>query len=241
MDYLGGSWSCPLLTSILGLHPVLSLGSLWDPVFSIFSFISWTPSLWQGSNEFCLGRLRTFELSYSRVCCCFVLFFPIFSSALWVPEWCDFPLNLSKYLLGWVLTTTPPMAAPLIPEVTTTSPCCLRPEHIKSVQSHLSGDWHVGKCRLIKPFWVSLEHLPKSWLRINLQLEWVSIIAVGEGVRVHVPPASEGGADATESQISPRREMGTSQKILISLAPKDLMGVTVPCLGLAPFHEHTCM
>lgn len=114
MDYLGGSWSCPLLTSILGLHPVLSLGSLWDPVFSIFSFISWTPSLWQGSNEFCLGRLRTFELSYNRVCCCFVLFFPIFSSALWVPEWCDFPLNLSKYLLGWVLTTTPPMAAPLI-------------------------------------------------------------------------------------------------------------------------------
>ena len=78
-------------------------------------------------------------------------------------------------------------------------------------------------------------------MRINLQLEWVSIIAVGEGVRVHVPPASEGGADATESQISPRREMGTSQKILISLAPKDLMGVTVPCLGLAPFHEHTCL
>ena len=56
-----------------------------------------------------------------------------------------------------------------------------------------------------------------------------------------MPPASEGGADATESQISPRREMGTSQKILISLAPKDLMGVTVPCLGLAPFHEHTCL
>lgn len=56
-----------------------------------------------------------------------------------------------------------------------------------------------------------------------------------------MPPASEGGADATEPQISPRREMGASQKILISLAPKGLMGITVPCLGLAPFQAHACL
>lgn len=99
----------------------------------------------------------------------------------------------------------------------------------------------MGKCHLIKPFGVSLEHLAKSWLHINLQLEWVSIIAVGEGVGVHVPPASEGGADATESQISPGREMGASQKILISLAPKGLVGIMVSCLGLAPFQAHACL
>lgn len=98
---------------------------MWGPAFSTFSIISWTPSLWQDSNEFCLGRLRAFELSYSRICCCFVLFFPIFSSILWVPKWCDFPLKLSKCLLGWILTTTPPMAAPLISWGHHTLPCAV--------------------------------------------------------------------------------------------------------------------
>ena len=69
----------------------------------------------------------------------------------------------------------------------------------------------------------------------------VSVTAVGGGIGVHMPPVSEGGVDATESQISPGREMGTSQKILISLAPEGLVGIPVPSFGLAPFHAHACL
>lgn len=35
--------------------------------------------------------------------------------------------------------------------------------------------------------------------------------------------------------------MGTSQKILISLAPEGLMDFLVPSFGLAPFYAHACL
>lgn len=56
-----------------------------------------------------------------------------------------------------------------------------------------------------------------------------------------MPPVSQGGGDAAESQISPRREMGNSQIAHISSVPKGLMGVRVPRLGLVHFHAYACL
>lgn len=55
-----------------------------------------------------------------------------------------------------------------------------------------------------------------------------------------MPPVSvsEGGGSAAGSRIPPRTKMESSQKALISSVPRGLMGIRVPCLGLAHILAH---
>ena len=76
---------------------------------------------------------------------------------------------------------------------------------------------------------------------MNLQLNWVSMIAVGDGIRVQVPPAPEGRGHAAESQISPRRETGASQKNPHFISPQRPDGYHSASSDLAHFHAHACL
>lgn len=66
------------------------------------------------------------------------------------------------------------------------------------------------------------------------------MIAVGDGIGVQVPPASEGRGDAAESQMSPRRETGASQKNPHFISPQRPDGYHGASLGLAHFNAHAC-